>query len=91
MQQQSFNFEKPPPPAPSGDAFDGWLIHRRPANFNIAVQVCVRVLAADDPEELAKLLDVKVDGQWFTGYVVTAKGASPQQAIRKGQGVIHGG
>ena len=107
MKQGSFDFGTPAPhpaitpgvpavtpvvPAVSGTKYVGWLIRRRgPLMGFVAVQNCVAVARGDDAKKLAGYLDRKVDGVWFTGYVVVLNRGCPHKAIAKGKAVFHGG
>ena len=79
-------------PGLTGSKYTGWLIRRRgPLMGFVAVQNCVAVARGDDAKKLAAHLDRKVDGVWFTGYVVVLNRGCPHKAIEKGKGVFHGG
>ena len=83
---------QPGVPRLTGSRYTGWLIRRRgPLMGFVAVQNCVAVASGDDAKKLAAHLDRKVDGVWFTGYVVVLNRGCPHKAIAKGKGVFHGG
>lgn len=86
MRQQLINFDaKVAPPKSEGSNLVGWLIRVAPTTA-----VCLDIVHGDDRDEVVKYLEVKCDGKFFVGWVVTQRDEHPFKAIHDGRATWYG-